>query len=75
MAYTLPDHTAYRLTAEDETRIVARIRSSIAAGYRDLTTLERQAANAIGCSTYDLREIELDYVTREALRLLEEAGR
>lgn len=68
-----PDHTAYRLTTEDETRIVAELRAAIGDGWRDVATLERRAAHAVGCSTFDLREIELDYIGRETLRLLKEA--
>lgn len=79
MSYTLPDHTSYRLTAEDESVIRARLASYVSMG--DITThprrgnvidrLVRIGAHAIGCSVDDLRDSEISWIVDQATAALD----
>lgn len=66
--------TAYRLTESDEDKM----RAAIGRAYREwcgddvrslraheVTTLERIAAHAIGCSVADLRDVEMQWIACE----------
>ena len=69
-----PDHTAYRLTFEDEQRITTRIgevttsrrltspTSSFKMGPAETETLRRCACGSIGCCVYDLRDSEIEWI-------------
>ena len=65
---------AYRLTEADEVLICERVRAALEGWRRSAQgsawygpveheNLERIAWNAIGCSTYDLRDVELEWIT------------
>ena len=66
---------AYRLTEADEVLMVGTVRDLLKRwvrehdgagwyGATDHEALERVAAHAIGCSFYDLRDVELEWITR-----------
>lgn len=63
--------TAYRLNGHDESRIRARLRAVYDDhGQPRLTTdiiesYERIAAHAIGCSVFDLRDSEREWIAHE----------
>lgn len=53
----------YRLTLDDEHRMMVALGESIHAhGNRDTGALARVAAHAVGCSLYDLRTVELEWI-------------
>jgi hypothetical protein len=60
MSAALPARDASRLTAEDWDRMTARVSEAIREGWKDHATLERLAAHAIGCGSFDLRESEIE---------------
>jgi hypothetical protein len=59
----LPDRTTSRLTPADEDRIRATVARMAPEGWDD-ATIRRQAAHAVGCALYDLRDAEVAFIDR-----------
>jgi hypothetical protein len=71
----MPDQTANRLTIEDHARICVAVadyaaRSARVIDSERLTTAERIAHHAIGCTAADLREIEQREIAALVRRIL-----
>ncbi len=74
---------AYRLTPADETAITARVRETVTGwkcqsgagwvfGSVERATLRRVGMAAIGCGSADLRDVELDWIAGEVVRVAAE---